>query len=166
MFTRVPYYVFHVPQSEFRPHWPMDRDKRYFWKRTNAGCEQMTLEEIRALFLDTEGRRRLVALLYWHIQTFRITAELAKTLSTGKVPPPSPDIDVIDQIIPDLWPLLHGDPELVDLLLKQFARRKSYQRKFGMDCFRSLFSLSAASLRQRLIPDCFADHQKRAADRI
>ena len=38
--------------------------------------------------------------------------------------------------------------------------------KTSIGVSRSLFLLFATSLRQRLIPDCFADHQKRAADRI
>jgi hypothetical protein len=110
-------YVFHILRSDSRPHLPADRDKRFFWKRTSSGCEQMSLEEVRSLFIDYEGRRRLIALLYWHINSFRITADLATSLSNGKTPPPGPDIEGIERIIPEVWPLLHDEHDIVDRLM-------------------------------------------------
>lgn len=53
-------YVIEIPRSPDRPHFASDRDKRVFWKRTNSGCEQMTLEEIRAEFINYEERREKI----------------------------------------------------------------------------------------------------------
>jgi hypothetical protein len=152
-------YVFHIPQSPKRPHLPMDRDKRYFWKRTNAGCEQMTLEEVRSLFLDYEGRRRLLALLYWHINSFRITASLATSLSIGKMPPPGPDINGIDQIVPDLWPLLHDHPELIDLLFSV----RLWARAMAEDA--SLARLHMATVGKDVKPTFLGEYVKNMAER-
>ena len=42
--------VVHIPKSYYRPHIPSQKDLGIFWKRTNAGNEQMTYEEIRESF--------------------------------------------------------------------------------------------------------------------
>ncbi len=62
-------YVVHVPRSPVRPHLPTAKDERYFWKRTNVGCEQMTLEEVRAEFMQYEERRERLKLLVVELAT-------------------------------------------------------------------------------------------------
>jgi Putative DNA-binding domain len=42
--------VVHIPKSYYRPHIPSQKELRIFWKRTNAGNEQMAYEEIRESF--------------------------------------------------------------------------------------------------------------------
>jgi hypothetical protein len=42
--------VVHIRRSNYRPHIPSQKELRIFWKRTNAGNEQMTYEEIRESF--------------------------------------------------------------------------------------------------------------------
>lgn len=56
--------VFHIPLSPGRPHIPAQIDKRIFYKRTNAGNEPMTYEEIRMSFHNYEERREKLKLLY------------------------------------------------------------------------------------------------------
>src|SRR5688572_26493147 len=64
--------VVHIPRSEFAPHFPAAKEDRIFWKRTNKGCDQMSLQEIRAMFLNYEERRarlkQLVAELDYNFQ--------------------------------------------------------------------------------------------------
>src|SRR5215208_6949322 len=55
--------VFHIPLSPERPHIPAQAEQRIFYKRTNAGNEHMTYEEIRMSF-HYEERREKLKLLY------------------------------------------------------------------------------------------------------
>lgn len=113
--------VFHVPQSNDRPHAPSNKEKAAFWKRTNSGCEQMTYEEIRGAFLGYEGRREKLRLLYVELVfNSRLVREMlvpdqqaATTYSLLTLDP-----TVINGLMADIFPLIGRDKELVDLLYK------------------------------------------------
>lgn len=110
-------YVFHVPRSQSRPHLPTAADKRVFWKRTNTGCEQMTLEEIRAVFLDYEGRRQQLALLAAELFSMQLDLQSLRSIDNGGVPVIRPDANLLNRLLPDVYPLLAGDGEILGLLL-------------------------------------------------
>ena len=50
--------VFYIPLSKDRPHLPSEKERRFFWKRTNGGKEQMTYLEIRTEFMNYEEKKR------------------------------------------------------------------------------------------------------------
>ncbi len=56
--------VFYITLSNDRPHLPSRKEKRFFWKRTNGGKEQITYLEIHMAFQNYEERREKIKLLY------------------------------------------------------------------------------------------------------
>lgn len=109
-------YVFHVPRSENRPHIPADSSKRVFWKRTNTGCEQMTIEEIRAQFMNYEERRERVKLLA--IELFENQQQLSEisNVDEGRYSLITLDSAVLDRLLVDSYSVIQDDPDLIKLL--------------------------------------------------
>lgn len=109
-------YVFHIPRSPERPHIPSDADRRVFWKRTNTGCERMTLEEIRAEFMNYEERREKLKLLF-----IELAANKNQLSQIGEAQDDLPlltlDSAVLERLLVDLYSILQGDRELVRILL-------------------------------------------------
>jgi Putative DNA-binding domain len=76
--------VIHIPESSYRPHIPSQKDLRIFWKRTNAGNEQMTYEEIRESFgqqsqiIDIIERRRKNRISWFAYHSLSVLDSLKK----------------------------------------------------------------------------------------
>jgi len=111
-------YVFHIPRSPERPHIPSDPDKRIFWKRTNTGCEQMTLEETRAEFMHYEEKREKLKLLF--IELVANKEQLAKItgVKPGETTLITLDSSVLERLLVDLYSIIQDDSQLVKILLE------------------------------------------------
>lgn len=121
-------HVVHIPKSPLRPHLPVPKNERVFWKRTNVGCEQMSIEEVRAEFMQYEERRERLKLL---------VVELATNLDivgTYEDQPRSdvletPTSTVLDRMLVDAYSLIQSDPELLGTLISiQREVRKTVAR--------------------------------------
>lgn len=110
-------YVVHVPRSPVRPHLPTSRDQRVFWKRTNVGCEQMSIEEVRAEFMQYEERRERLKLLVVELATN------VDIVSTYQEQPTydlfeTPTSSVLDRMLVDAYSLIQSDIELLRTLIE------------------------------------------------
>lgn len=110
-------YIFHVPRSSARPHLPSRTEERFFWKRTNSGCERMTLEEIRAVFLNYEDRRRQLQLLLAELLSIRNDLAFCSTAPVDKMLIVRPNVSELFRLVPDIYPLIEGDAEFLELLI-------------------------------------------------
>jgi schlafen family protein len=115
-------YVFHVPRSPRRPHLPSAVDRRVFWKRTNTGCEPMSLEEIRAQFMNYEERRDKLKLLYLEMLMNRQEIDGISENRVGHNTLPLVDTAVLDRVLVDVYSVIQEDRELVQLLLELRGR--------------------------------------------
>ncbi|MFC0429433.1 helix-turn-helix domain-containing protein [Kutzneria buriramensis] len=110
-------YVFHVPRSLERPHLPLLADKRIFWKRTNTGNEQMSLEEIRAQFRNYEEMRDKLKLLFIELVQNREVLQEVAHVDLGTYSLQTLDNDVLDRLLVDVYSLIQDDVELTRALL-------------------------------------------------
>ncbi|MCI0459625.1 MAG: ATP-binding protein [Gemmataceae bacterium] len=111
-------YVFHVPLSPDRPH--RDELSKWFWKRTNTGCEAMTVSEIRAQFMNYQERRDLLKMLFIElVENAAILPEIAKHALTagGGYSLHTLDTAVLDRLLPDVYSLIQHDQQLVTTLM-------------------------------------------------
>ncbi len=111
-------YVFHIPRSPERLHIPSPQDKRIFWKRTNTGCEQMTLEEIRAEFMHYEERREKLKLLFIELVTNKDQLLKITGVKPGQTTLITLDSSVLDRLLVDLYSIIQDDSQLVKTLLE------------------------------------------------
>lgn len=121
-------YVVHVPRSEVRPHLPSRAEDRFFWKRTNTGCERMTLEEVRTEFMGYEERREKLKLLVLELATnLRIIEDYTTQEPRGAFEVPS--CTVLDRVLVDAYSIIQRDAELLRHLVEvQRGVRKSAAR--------------------------------------
>jgi hypothetical protein len=149
-------YVVHIPRSPVRPHLPAAKDERTFWKRTNVGCEQMSIEEVRAEFMQYEERRERLKLLVIELATNRdIVGTLVEQPSCDSFE--TPTSTVLDRMLVDAYSLLQVDVELLRTLIEvQREVRKSVARTT------LLHARMAGSDGFRETPDSkLMDHQKK-----
>lgn len=121
-------YVVHIPRSPARPHLPTSKEERVFWKRTNVGCEQMTIEEVRAEMMQYEERRERLKLLVVELAT---NYEIVHSYQwqTGQQPFETPSSAVLDRLLVDAYSLIQRDADLLrDLVRIQREIRKSATR--------------------------------------
>lgn len=114
--------VFYIPFSQEGPHIPEHRDKRYFWKRTNTGCEGMSYEEIRMAFQHLEERREKIKLLYLELLLDReklIELVVPDDQIRAAYPLVALDDSIINRLLVELYTsFFAGDNELVLMLYK------------------------------------------------
>jgi hypothetical protein len=133
-------YIFHVPHGIDRPHLPVDADKRIFWKRTNTGCEQMTLEEIRAEFMRYEERREKIKLLFIELVENKEVLQQTASVADGKYSLLVLDTAMLDRLVVDLYTIIQDVPDLMQTLSK--IRRKIGALKTETSIFMSQMALS------------------------
>jgi len=121
-------YVVHIPRSPARPHLPTAKEERVFWKRTNVGCEQMTIEEVRAEMMQYEERRERLKLLVVELATnYEIVHSYQS--QTGQQPFETPSSAILDHLLVDAYSLIQRDADLLrDLVQIQREIRKSSTR--------------------------------------
>lgn len=145
-------YVFHIPRSSERPHIPSAQDKRVFWKRTNTGCEQMTLEEIRAEFMHYEERREKLKLLF-----IELAANKNQLSQIGGAQDALPlltlDSSVLERLLVDLYSILQDDRELIRILLNLREQIRVCNSKIQL-----LFSRMALSYSQSAKQEMVREH--------
>jgi hypothetical protein len=111
--------VFYIPQGINRPH--MNESGKFYY-RTNSGNELMSYEQIRVAFLRYEERRHKLRLLYTEIIYMKTVAESIKNASaldgSGNFSASLFDDTVIISLMPDIFPLIEKDQELVKLLFQ------------------------------------------------
>lgn len=110
-------YVFEVPASLIRPHIPSEADKRVFWKRTPAGCEQMTYNEIQEQFLRTEERREKLKLLYIELLLNNEALVGMSRVLNNHYSLVTLDKNVLDRLLVDTYSVVQGQTELLRILL-------------------------------------------------
>jgi hypothetical protein len=99
-----------------------DNDKFVFYKRSNQGNEPMSFEEIDSAFSKKHGNISKLNLIYFYISA--ISQLYANPYATpgehGEVHFPLQVLDptVLDNLIADLYPILHRDKELLEHLQK------------------------------------------------
>jgi hypothetical protein len=111
-------YVFHVAQSPRRPHITRKPDQRIFWKRTPAGCEQMTFSEIREQFLRYEERRDKLKLLFIELLVNREDLNGASRIEgSDTYSLVTLDSSVLDRLLVDTYSVIQGEHQLIRILL-------------------------------------------------
>lgn len=121
-------YVVHIPRSPVRPHLPTSKDERVFWKRTNVGCEQMSLEEVRAEFMQYEERRERLKLLVVELATNLEIVRSYQSLFHEQTFEPLSST-VLDRMLVDAYSLIQADADLLRTLIQiQREIRKSATR--------------------------------------
>lgn len=127
-------YVFQIPSSPVRPHLPVHANERVFWKRTNQGCEQMTLDEIRNQFIGAEERRTRLRLLAMELMTnWEVVAEYRSSWSDQEQPLALMETRLIEELLVDTFPIIATNTELLThlaelrRLMKNFNRRREQQ---------------------------------------
>lgn len=109
-------YIVHIPRSPARPHLPTGKDERVFWKRTNVGCEQMSIEEVRAEFMQYEERRERLKLLVIELAT---NLDIVSARHEGPAMElfETPTNTVLDRMLVDAYSLIQSDAELLRTLV-------------------------------------------------
>ncbi len=110
-------YVFEVPRSALRPHIPQPADQRIFWKRTPAGCEHMSYDEIQEQFVRNEERRDKLKLLFVELLLNRENLQQAHVTEPNKYSLVTFDSSVIDRLLVDTYSVVQDDNQLVRILL-------------------------------------------------
>ncbi|MDQ3970138.1 MAG: ATP-binding protein [Thermoproteota archaeon] len=111
--------VFHIPLSPGRPHIPAQIDRRIFYKRTNAGNEQMTYEEIRMSFHNYEERRKKLKLLHTELLLNSGLLGSMKVKNTSEMNPHSlvtMDSIIITSLLSDLYTIIEKNKQLLIIL--------------------------------------------------
>lgn len=156
-------YIFHVPLSPDRPH--RDEHTKWFWKRTNTGCEPMTFSEVRAQFMNYQERRDLLKMLFVElVENAAVLPEIAKHALTAGGPYSLYTLDtaVIDRLLPDVYSLIQHDQQLVTTLLN--LRR---QMRLANTRARLFFARVALPLTEKdKLIDEYNAYMRGAADRI
>ncbi|OAI49027.1 hypothetical protein AYO44_01090 [Planctomycetaceae bacterium SCGC AG-212-F19] len=110
-------YVFHVPLSSERPHWPMNPEIQRFWKRTNTGCDPMTHEEIRGQFLRYEERRDKLKLLFLELLLNQEALEGYDKQGPNSYTLVTLETSTLDRLLVDTYSLIQDHRDLVAILL-------------------------------------------------
>ena len=111
-------YVIEVPKSLRRPHLPEAPDKRFFWKRTGTGCEQMAREEIRLEFVENQERREKLGLLVIELSILNSTCKAAaKEDDSGGLIVVPLNTGSIRRLTIDAYPIIQANRHLVRALL-------------------------------------------------
>ena len=111
-------YVVHVPKSPGRPHVPRaSDDKAVFWKRTNKGCEPMTLEEIREGFMDYETRWDKLRLLALELEDCEGVLQILSGEKRGRGLTAKLHSEFIGPILSEVLPLLRSAQNLAPALI-------------------------------------------------
>ena len=121
-------HVVQIPRSPARPHLPTVKDERVFWKRTNVGCEQMTIEEVRAEFMQYEERRERLKLLVVELAT---NLNIIDGYRNHELMAPfeTPSSTVLGRLLVDAYSLIQRDAELLrDLVDAEREIRMSISR--------------------------------------
>lgn len=144
-------YIFHIPPSVEAPHLPSDAAKRIFWKRTNAGCEQMTRMEIQAAFVRYEERRQRLGLLLIELRACKERLQQGLRRGPDVLAYVSFDATLIEQVLVDSYSIIHRVAELEHIL---FALREELR---SVRLRSDAFYLEVASLPQALKPNLRTD---------
>lgn len=110
-------YVFHVYRSADRPHIPLVSDKRFFWKRTPGGCEQMNYNEIQEQFIRLEERREKLKLLFIELSFYQESLKHTHLDQADKYSLVTLDSGVLDRLLVDIYSAVQNDSRLMNILL-------------------------------------------------
>lgn len=138
-------FVIHIPTSRLRPHVCTDREKTKFWKRTNRGCEQMSLEEIRQQFRDQDVLWGKLRLLFLELEDCRLVLEVLAGSSAQDAILTPLDVSTIAPLLSEVQPLFGEDTRVA----RGLTALRHYARKIEAERSRTIAFLGQCSTGQR-----------------
>lgn len=152
--------VIHIPPSRRRPHVDANREKIKFWKRTNRGCEQMTIEEIRQQFRDQDVLWGKLRLLFLELEDCKLVLDILSSPNAADAMLTPLDVSAIAPLLSEVQALFGEDTTVASLL----TALRHYARKIEAERTRTFTFLGQCSTGQRY--SYYESFQQEAASNI
>lgn len=149
-----------IPPSRRRPHVNADREKAKFWKRTNRGCEHMTIEEIRQQFRDQDVLWGKLRLLFLELEDCKLVLDTLGGPNAANAMLTPLDVSAIAPLLAEVQALFGEDTKVAT----QLTALRHYARKIEAERTRTFTFLGQCSTGQR--HSYYRSFQQEAASNI
>lgn len=133
-------YVFEIPCSSIRPHIPLPKDDRAFWKRAGSDCARMSLEEVRFQMSQMEEKRESLLLLLIEFSQIRNSLLIQSRIQQGYYNGHKFDFGIINQCISKTISLTKSDKQFFESI--NYIKSELNLFNFEQDKINSILSMS------------------------